>query len=73
MVESEVENRVSIKSWDLHVKSEFELCLGVWVVDLEETVNELFKIDVAAWVEIKHREEALTNDTWELTVLWEAT
>ena len=53
----------------LHVEGELQLGLSVRVVDLEETVNELLKVDVAARVQIKHREEALANDSGKLAVL----
>ena len=53
----------------LHVEGELELGISVGVVDLEETVNKLLQVDVAARVQIKHREEALANDAWQLAVL----
>ena len=32
-------------------------------------MDELLQVDVSAAVKVKHAEEALANDTWELTIL----
>ena len=53
----------------LHVKGEFELCLCVGIVDLEQSMNELLQVNVAIRVEVEHGEEALANDTGQLSVL----
>ena len=54
---------------NLHIKGEFQLCVSVRVIDLEESMDELFEIYVSILVQVKHCEEALTNDTRELGIL----
>ena len=55
----------------LHIKCELQLSFGVRVVHLKQAVNEFFEVDVATRVEIQHCEKALSNDSGQLTVLFE--
>ena len=49
---------------DLHIKSKFQLCVAIGIVDLEESMHKLLQVDVSTTVEIKHCHEALANDAW---------
>ena len=55
--------------YDLHVEGELQLGVGVRVVDLEDSVDELSQVNVSAGVQVKHGEESLADDTWKLRVL----
>lgn len=46
----------------LHIKSQFEFCLKIGVVDLEETMHEFSQINVVTGVQVKHCEQTFTND-----------
>ena len=56
-------------SSDLHIKGKLHLGVVIRVVNLEEAMNKFFQVDVAASIQVKDSEEALTNDTWQLSVL----
>ena len=51
-------------SSDLHIKGKLHLGVVIRVVNLEEAMNKFFQVDVAASIQVKDSEEALTNDTW---------
>ena len=51
------------------VECELDLGLHIRVVDLEEAVHELLQVDEAVPVEVKHREESLSDDSGQLRVL----
>ena len=44
---------------NLHVECKLELGFGVGVVNFEQAVNEFLQVNVAAGVEVEHREEPL--------------
>lgn len=53
----------------VHVKSELNLCLHIWVVHFEEAMHELFQVNEAVSIQIEHCEESLPDDTRQLWVL----
>ena len=53
----------------LHVKGQLHLGLVVRVINLEEAMHELLEVDVAAAIQVKNREESLSNNAWQLRVL----
>ena len=55
---------------DLHIKSKFQLCVAIGIVDLEESMHKLLQVDVSTTVEIKHCHKALSNDAWQLAILY---
>ena len=56
---------------DLHlqVENKLELGIDVGIVDLEKSVNKLFEVNVATVIQVEYRKEALSNNTWKLTIL----
>ena len=47
---------------NLHIEGELELGLRVRIEDLEQTMDELLQVDVAAGVEIEHCKKAFSNN-----------
>ena len=63
-------HKLSIFSKNLHIEGKFQLCVRIWIVDLEQSMDEFFEIYVSAWVQIQYREPALTDYTRQLAVLY---
>ena len=53
----------------LHVKGQLHLGLVVRVINLEEAMHKLLEVDVAAAIQVKNREESLSDNAWQLRVL----
>ena len=62
---------LSVTIYHLHVKDEFHFCVIVGAVDLEEPMEELLQVDIAVRFNVQHREEAFSDDTRKLGILYE--
>lgn len=54
---------------NLHIKGKFEFGFSVWIINLEEAVNEFFQVHIATVVQVKHAEKAISNNTRQASVL----
>ena len=53
---------IQAKKRHLHVKRQLDLGLEVAVIDFEEAVHKLSKVNEFAFAEVKHIGESLAND-----------
>ena len=53
----------------LHIESELNFRVNIWVVDLEEAMHEFLQINEAVTVQVQYCEKPLTNNSGELRVL----